>query len=87
MQSIISFCKFREADLLFDYQRSSEVAKQRVAVIIAHELAHVSNGKCYYSFIIHFIYSCRQFFIAMVWQFGHDGLVERHLVNIIRLIF
>ena len=31
---------YREADLLFDTQRSSEVAKQRVAVIIAHELAH-----------------------------------------------
>lgn len=30
----------READLLFDPVRSSAVAKQRVAIIIAHELAH-----------------------------------------------
>lgn len=34
----ISF--YREADLLYDPKRSSASAKQRVAAIIAHELAH-----------------------------------------------
>ena len=31
--------KYREADLLID-ERSSEVAKKRVAAVIAHEIAH-----------------------------------------------
>lgn len=34
----------READLLIDEQRSSEVAKQRVAEVTGHELAHFWFG-------------------------------------------
>lgn len=35
---------FREADLLIDEQRSSEVAKQRVAEVTGHELGHMWFG-------------------------------------------
>ncbi|XP_046441609.1 aminopeptidase Ey-like [Daphnia pulex] len=35
---------FKEADLLIDEQRSSEVAKQRVAEVTGHELAHFWFG-------------------------------------------
>ena len=31
---------YRETDLLFDPQTSSSANRQRVAVVIAHELAH-----------------------------------------------
>ena len=34
----------READLLIDEERSSEVAKQRVAEVTGHELAHFWFG-------------------------------------------
>ena len=29
---------YRESDLLFDEKKSSEVAKQRIAEVVAHEL-------------------------------------------------
>ncbi len=31
---------YREEDLLIDEERSSQAAKERVALVIAHELAH-----------------------------------------------
>lgn len=42
----VKYCnqRTREADLLIDEQRSSEVAKQRVVEVTGHELAHMWFG-------------------------------------------